>query len=157
VTETASGEGMQVQPLGWQVTVPAGTYFPGGPGCTIDDRAQWLELLDCCGSFEDRPAGTVGAAGGGQQVLAFRTRYGDGIFRDQDGTARVVDSGLAGLVPEAVFSAQRQCPGLGELGGQAVTFGQPMTCRDDRSGLLVFGADPVPEKAWACDGTGRAA
>lgn len=120
--------------LGWEVQVPAGTYFLGDPGYAIDAEDEWAQMLESAGYFDDKPVGTLN----GQQVIAFNTAHGDGGYRDSDGHRYTVDAGLIGLVPEAVYSRQASYPDLGKL-GRIVTFVRPVTCTDDRSGALVFG------------------
>jgi hypothetical protein len=140
--------------LGWEVTVPAGTYFLGDP-CYAVPKEDWMQLLATCGSFEDTPVGEVA----GHQVLAFGTRWGDGTYTDTDGHPYSVDAGLIGLVPEALY-AGRERHDLDDL-GRVVTFSQPQECADDTTGLLVFGnvkidTDPEPEEEgeddWHEDG-----
>ena len=74
------------------VYVPAGKYVIGDPCYTVPD-ADWHKLLESCDYF-NRPIGISG----GFEVLAFPTKYGDGVYRDQVGRKYPVDAGLIGCI-----------------------------------------------------------
>lgn len=82
------------------ITVPAGTYWLGDPCYSVPDDL-WLTLLNSC-EFFDLPVGTVN----GHKVYASPTAYGDGEYVGTDGSSYPVDSGLIGLVPEALVTEE---------------------------------------------------
>lgn len=135
-TKTATQK-MTHHALGWEVTVPAGTYFLGDPCYAIPEQ-DWMPLLESCGYFADRAVGEVH----GHQVLAFGTRWGDGTYYDTDEREYSVDAGLIGLVPQDLYAGTERYD-LGTL-GQVVTFAQDVTASTDAtSGLLVFGPHKI--------------
>jgi hypothetical protein len=135
-------ETMSWRPAGWNVTVPAGRYFLGDPCYAVPDES-WDALLGTCGGFLDAPVGMTGL----HQVLGFLTRWGDGRYRDHEGHAYLVDSGVIGLTPEAVYSRRPDAATL-ENAGRITEFGQAVTATAI-GGQLQFGwlrieTDPDP-------------
>jgi hypothetical protein len=118
---------------GTEVVVPAGTYFLGDPCYIISHDAGWMELLDSCGYFDGSPVGEVH----GCEVLAFGTKYGDGVYFDQLGRAFGVDAGLIGLVPVQPWEHEVR-KALGDGLGKLVVFTEDSTCTSE-DGLLTFG------------------
>lgn len=110
------------------VIVEPGTYFLGDPCYAVHDD-DWDEVLYTSKFFE-RPVGTTN---NGTEVLAFRTIYGDGVYRDQYGNDYPVDAGVIGLTPVDDFWDPR-LDGL----GQVIVLTGPITA-EDRTGVLWFG------------------
>jgi hypothetical protein len=79
-----------------EMTLPAGTYWVGDPCYVLHDR--WDEVCDLT-ITEDR-----GCLDGefrlkdGTVFAMYRTRHGDGAYRDQDNREYPVDSGTLGAV-----------------------------------------------------------
>lgn len=120
------------------VRVPAGAYYLGDPCYTVPND-MWMELLGTC-DFFGVPIGTVG----GQQVVAFRTAWGDGLYQGSDGFQYPVDAGLIGLVPIALNPAfDRQ--DLVTL----VVYERATECSTDGAGGLMFGGVEIDTaKDW---------
>ncbi|WP_096702525.1 hypothetical protein [Magnetospirillum sp. 15-1] len=87
---------MTYHPTYKAVVVPPGYYWVGDP-CTVITGDQWDELGASNNWFE-RPIGTVS----GQNVVAFPTASGDGVYRGSDGFEYGVDAGVIGLTPIAL-------------------------------------------------------
>lgn len=132
-------EKMRVSTRGYEVRVPAGTYFLGDPCYAVPDD-QWMDLLESCGFFGAEPslpgAGPVGIANG-HEVLAFGTAWGDGEYTDQFGCTYAVDAGLIGLTPVEI-GFRYTVEELERL-GRIVKFGRDVTATDDGEGRLTFG------------------
>lgn len=110
--------------------VPAGKYFLGDPGYTMHGKF-WGDVLDSCNYFAE-PIGEVE----GHKVLGFKTAYGDGTYWDNFVNKFGVDSGLIGLVPEALIKITGDEVPL-EL-GVWVTFEYPTVCETNGT-VLTFG------------------
>lgn len=125
---------MAAKSLGWQVRVPAGSYFLGDP-CYAVPRDEWENLLHSNAVFH-LPVGQVR----GFQVLGFETKYGDGTYYDQEGIAYLVDAGLIGLTPLALNGTGTDNYGtpLDEL-GRLVTFDHDVTVSVNEAGVMEFG------------------
>lgn len=123
---------MTARCVGWKVTVPPGAYFLGDP-CYAVPSDLWDDLLASCAVFEN-PVGTVADC----QVLAFGTRWGDGVYCDDEGGRYPVDAGLIGLTPTGL-AAQRpdydQLPSKGRI----VSFTHATHCTCNPEGRLTFG------------------
>ena len=124
-------------PKDLHVVVPAGKYVLGDPCYSVPDE-DWHMLLESCEYFE-KPIGTVN----GVQVLAFRTMYGDGEYKDNMGNKYGVDAGLIGLVP--LEYADLTQINWGKEGPVIVEFKLNTHCyMHDESGMLEFGAYKIP-------------
>jgi len=89
---------MRIVSAEYVVSVPPGKYWLGDPCYSVPD-SLWEDLLASCRFFE-HPVGEVTTdAGDTHKVLAFRTKFGDGVYRDQNWNEFPVDAGLIGLVP----------------------------------------------------------
>ena len=116
---------MKIKNTSHTVTVEPGKYWLGDPCYTVQDDL-WVELLQSCDYF-NQPIGTVN----GFQVLAFQTKWGDGVYKGSDGHEYPVDAGLIGLVPVALAPDSPD-------GDRIVEFTRPTDCTDD-DGVLTFG------------------
>lgn len=132
---------MTYKPTDWEVRVPPGTYFLGDP-CYAVPESEWPLLIEDAGMFDAKPVGVARSV----QVLAFNA-FGSDNGTDQHGGEYLVDSGLIGLVPEALFTANDAKYDRFWLDkfGRVVTFDADTTCRSGET--LVFGqyqvcADP---------------
>jgi len=114
------------------VEVPAGQYVLGDPCYTVPDE-NWEELLESCKFFEN-PIGEVKVDDKTHQVLAFRTHYGDGTYKDNQGNEHPVDAGLIGLVPIEYADLDQT-----DLKPIIVDFKVPTECSRDASGTMFFG------------------
>lgn len=114
------------------VQVPAGQYVLGDPCYTVPDE-NWGELLESCKFFEN-PIGEVKVDDKVHKVLAFRTAYGDGTYRDNKGNEYPVDAGLIGLVP--IEYADLEQTGLESV---IVDFKALTECSSDDEGTMYFG------------------
>ena len=108
-----------------KVIVPAGSYWLGDP-CYSVPNDLWDDVLDSSGFF-NKPIGTVA----GFNVLAFRTAYGDGVYRDQHDNDYPVDAGLIGLTPV-------ELAGHNPFGSHRVTFYRDTECTG-YDGVMQFG------------------
>lgn len=108
------------------VIVPAGTYMLGDP-CYFVPRKDWMELLKSSDYFNS-PVGVTN----GNQVFAFNTAHGDGIYSDNLGNCYPVDAGLIGLTP---FDYTTD---TSERLGNLVTFAEYTICSCE-DGVLTFG------------------
>jgi len=111
------------------VYVPAGTYVLGDP-CYVVPNDDWEKLLQSCDYFK-RPVGISG----GFEVLAFHTKYGDGVYRDQNGREFPVDAGLIGLVP-VEYAQIDECS---LYPTHTITFDKLTACTQKENGTLIFG------------------
>jgi hypothetical protein len=71
--------------------IPAGTYFLCDP-CYVIPGNQWHDILDKTNLYEEMyadPERGVSAAHG--------TKWGDGLYEDDDGNEYPVDAGIIGL------------------------------------------------------------
>jgi len=120
------------------VRVPAGAYYLGDPCYTVPNDL-WMELLGTC-DFFGVPVGTVG----GQQVVAFRTAWGDGLYPGSDGFEYPVDAGLIGLVPLALNPALTRHDLV-----TLVVYERATECSTDGNGGLMFGGVEIDTaKDW---------
>ena len=107
---------------------PAGTYYVGDP-CYCFNRDTWLLLGNQTDWFHKTPIGKLGKV----PMLAFGTAYGDGEYPDNAGRRYPVDSGLIGLVPEALIDADySDC-------GHLIVFDKPFDCEENGPGCMRFG------------------
>jgi hypothetical protein len=74
--------------------LPPGTYFIGDP-CYVFSRDAWRRLINQTNCFEDDDIVNFD----GQDMYAFGTSDGDGVYQDQNGVEYGVDSGNLGVVP----------------------------------------------------------
>lgn len=131
----------------WTVTVPPGTYFLGDISYAVP-RDRWMPLIESAGYFGPQPVGTTP---GGHEVLGFYAPDVPGRFTDRDGTEYLCDSGLLGLVPEALYSTVTSEP-VPALWGRVVTFDSETACRSDGESYWVFGTVRLSEAPEAGDG-----
>lgn len=111
------------------VTMPAGTYFVGDPCYAVPDE-DWNDLLDSNDVFEGSPVGTLP---NGNNVTAFHTAFGDGVYYDQYGNSYPVDAGLLGVVP---LSGSQDTSSF-EVLGAIRTFTAPFQIRSSYHGALI--------------------
>ena len=107
-----------------QITLPPGSYYLGDP-CYQIDPDQWHEYLKAKREGKDFQ---------GHPVVAFHTRYGDGRYRCSDGRGYNVDSGMIGLVPQAM-AVRRSTRHEGRM----IPFLTEVSCSTDGEGDLRFG------------------
>ena len=123
-----------------EVQVPPGRYYLGDPSYVINAKEDWMYLLESCGYFgakrNAKNSGHVGSLPNGVQVLAFSTKYGDGVYLGSDGRQYGVDSGLIGLVPEAAVDKGAT---VGGWLGRWIEFDRPTICKAHENGDLEFG------------------
>lgn len=75
-------------------TLPPGRYFIGDPCYILDD-----EWDDACSLFiKDEVLEGKFALADGREFAIFNTMYGDGVYKDGEGTEYCVDSGSLGCV-----------------------------------------------------------
>lgn len=129
---------MTVVNKGWEVRIPAGTYFLGDPCYAVPDE-RWHDLLESCGYFDKSPVGVFVFKGTTYEVLAFSTAYGDGEYVDQRGHRYAVDAGMIGLTPVLEFPGWRYADNELEEMGQIVEFDHDVTASTDGEGRLTFG------------------
>lgn len=109
------------------IIVPQGKYFLGDP-CYCFNASTWTAILaatDCLEEPLEYPNGEL--------LLAFSTKYGDGLYYDQHDNNYYVDSGCIGLVPAGRIEKQPE-----EYLGQFVEFPNFTVCTEE-DGELSFG------------------
>lgn len=112
-----------------RVVVPPGKYLLGDP-CYSFPPNYWMDLL-VNSDFFSRPVGHAA----GVDVLAFRTKHGDGTYFDEASNEYAVDAGLIGLVPyDIAVQTDDDIPFV-----YPVTFYVDTVCMSDGKGLLTFG------------------
>ena len=116
------------------VKLPPGEYIIGDPCYHVPDD-QWDRVLDESNFFEDQCWATFTTHDGRTgHVIAFSTKYGDGVYSDQNGRQYGVDAGLIGII--AVDDLDPASIDL-ELAHQ-VEFVQSFHCEAE-GGRLMFG------------------
>lgn len=121
---------MKIVSAEYTVSVPPGKYWLGDP-CYSVPEPLWIDLLTSCDFFE-RPIGKVTTdTGETYEVLALRTKFGDGVYHDQYGNEFPVDAGLIGLTPVGLA---RFIP----FGSTLVEFHEETNCFGV-DGFLTFG------------------
>ena len=111
--------------------MPAGTYYVGDPCYSFN--IQWESILEQTEHFRfpifldesDKPV-----------VVAFPTAYGDGTYRDLDGTCYFVDAGLLGLV---LCGTEDRNPKHARVA--PVTFEGEVSCYVEEHGHVVVFSD----------------
>ena len=113
------------------LVLPPGRYFVGDPCYVIPDNL-WSDFCDI--TFESQTY-TIEEFRG-HLMLAGSTAYGDGRYADNNGQTYGVDSGMLGIVPEALWlnAPEREIAGYGQI----VEFGTmfPASCNN---GVFSFG------------------
>ena len=71
-------------------TMPAGDYYVGDP-CYVFNKSTWT-------NYTAVGAGVVQTFNG-HKCVSFYTKYGDGLYQDNEGFAYEVDSGTIGMIP----------------------------------------------------------
>jgi hypothetical protein len=121
---------MKIVSAEYTVSVPPGKYWLGDPCYSVPD-SLWGDLLASCMFFQ-HPIGEVTTeAGETHKVLAFRTKFGDGVYEDQDGHEFPVDAGLIGLTPVGLSVEQ-------PFGSMLVEYKWDTSCFEI-DGVLHFG------------------
>jgi len=121
---------MRIVSAEYVVSVRPGKYWLGDPCYSVPD-SLWESLLASCRFFE-HPVGEVTTdAGDTYKVLAFRTKFGDGVYEDQDGNEFPVDAGLIGLIPVGLAKEKPFGSTLVEFKGETKCF--------KSDGVLTFG------------------
>lgn len=132
----------QLPPGDVMVTVAPGEYVLGDPCYTVPEDL-WVPLLQSAEFFIPRAVGAVESGGVTYQVMAFGTKYGDGLYHDQYGQEYAVDAGLIGLVPLSLVSDENRMALENRTGfagmGQIVRFDQSTRGEArNQDGLLCF-------------------
>jgi hypothetical protein len=123
---------IEFKPRELRVVVPAGKYVLGDPCYVFPDHGKWMQLLKSCNYFQDSPIGQVD----GYSVLGFATRWGDGLYEDQDGFKYPVDAGMIGLVPLGLAQIEPNR----HFETRIIEFAAKETlCVRDEEGVLTFG------------------
>lgn len=107
-----------------------GRYWIGDP-CYIVPDDKWRALLDSCNYF-DVPLGTIDEV----EVIAFRTMYGDGTYKDQSENEYGVDAGLIGIV--SVEQAEKSGWTVDKKLGTISEFKRRFNCTEE-DGIITFG------------------
>lgn len=76
---------------------------------------------------------------GGHLVWSGDTKYGDGLYHDQDGYAYGVDAGIIGVCPIALADEGELQDTVNKELGRVVEFKEPFTCQN-HDGLIVIGS-----------------
>lgn len=100
------------------VRVPAGTYFVGDP-CYAIPVEKWIVWLEDS-LYATEPYVLDGTVEG-HRAVGVSTFHGDGHYSDNRGNRYSVDSGLLGVVPEALWTGTKDREEL-ERFGSIVTF-----------------------------------
>jgi hypothetical protein len=127
--------------------LPAGHYFVGDTSYYLKDEAYdqvIKQFLDDC--VEDGTYTTPG----GQKMYISETKYGDGIYEDQDGDHYCVDGGNIGAVPiESPDSIELKDFGINPFLGGLVHWDSSFECSyDEETGVINIGGlviDTDPE------------
>ena len=115
-----------------------GRYVIGDPCYSVPDH-HWDSLLKSCGYFEHNTLGhydTDPSLEKGHRrvyVIALSTRYGDGLYADNQGHKYGVDAGLIGII---------HADDLDEIYtdlSRVVEFDKPFRVYESESGVLHFG------------------
>ena len=125
-----------------EAVFPPGKYVIGDPCYHVPDD-EWDPVLTESDFFNMRGSGGAGERGkchatfkkaNGElgTVVAFSTKYGDGVYEDHQGRKYGVDAGLIGIIPLADVDQ------LDESLAHVVEFKSHFRCYD-ADGVLVFG------------------
>jgi hypothetical protein len=79
--------------------LPAGKYYIGDP-CYVFNDETWDTLIEK--HWDSMRHGEIFELNG-QQLWMHSTKFGDGVYDDQNGTEYGVDAGLLGIVPIALI------------------------------------------------------
>lgn len=97
--------------------IPAGTYWVGDPCYADSNREHWDAYGASNDWFQSSPIGTDGDA----WCVGIGTKYGDGVYRDQDGREYPVDAGMIGVTPAYQWTEEEP-----PFGSHLVTFERPV-------------------------------
>ena len=109
-----------------QATIQPGKYYLGDPCYSLNESWDFfLKQTDC---FRKSSIAEVD----GHQILAFKTKWGDGSYRSNTGRVFYVDAGMIGLVP--IELSQEKEP----FNSMVIEFSEPTLCKSVK-GKLYFG------------------
>jgi hypothetical protein len=108
--------------------LPAGKYYIGDP-CYVFNDKTWDHLNEV--HWDSMSTGEIFEHGGGQ-VWMHTTKFGDGVYDDQNGTEYGVDSGLIGIVPIALIEDP-----AGEENGTILEFARGVTVSYDNGTFYI--------------------
>lgn len=119
-----------------------GRYFVGDPCYVLSHR--WDEICTIIIAGQICLEGAFNVPDG-QRFSTFGTRWGDGVFNDQNGKRYSVDAGMIGAVPESMFDPELDFEHAADL-GQFIDFDTPFRCGTDGSkitiGHIIVDTDP---------------
>jgi len=124
-------------------TMPAGDYFIGDP-CSVLNRKNWKR-------FTEVTPGVVHSCNG-HNCLSFYTKYGDGIYHDNEGYTYGVDSGTIGIIHVDAMDASIgdvKKGGTGRIVRFPVSFLVRLSKKEsviDFGGVVVIDTDPDIEQ-----------
>ena len=120
--------------------MPAGKYYVGDL-CYVM-HPEWDEFCDLTISGHECLDGEFNLADG-RRFATYRTQYGDGLYRSNNGKNLSVDAGLIGCILVSDIrdpvANEAHMKGLGSI----VEFTEPFETSCDYDGTIVFGSMEV--------------